>query len=71
MHPFSLKTAKNSIDWVAYKTTDKVPVKGKFKKVDITKNGEGETAKEAINSAQNSQFQLAVFLLLMLVETLN
>jgi hypothetical protein len=51
---FSLKTAKNSIDWVAYKTTDKLPVKGKFKKVDITKNGEGETAKEAINNAEFS-----------------
>ena len=51
---FSLKTAKNSIDWVAYKTTEKLPVKGKFKKVDITKNGEGETAKEAINSAEFS-----------------
>ena len=51
---FSLKTAKNSIDWVAYKTTDKLPVKGKFKKVDVTKNGEGDTAKEAINNAEFS-----------------
>lgn len=51
---FSLKTAKNSINWVAYKTTDKLPVKGKFKKVDITKNGDGETAKEAINDAEFS-----------------
>ena len=52
--PFSLKTAKNSINWVAYKTTDKLPVKGKFKKVNITKNGEGNTAKEAIDGAEFS-----------------
>lgn len=54
---FSLKTAKNSIDWVAYKTTEKLPVKGKFKKVTITKNGEGNTAKEAIN---NTEFTIPV-----------
>jgi polyisoprenoid-binding protein YceI len=53
-YPFSLKTAKNSIDWIGYKTTEKTPVKGKFKKVDITKNGEGNTAKEAINGAEFS-----------------
>ena len=51
---YSLKTAKNTVDWVAYKTTDKLPVKGKFKKVNITKNGEGNTAKDAINGAEFS-----------------
>lgn len=51
---FSLQRAKNSIEWVAYKTTDKVPVKGRFKKVSITKNGEGASAKEAINGAEFS-----------------
>ncbi len=56
-YPYSLKTAKNSIDWIAYKTTDKLPVKGKFKKVTITKNGEGNTAKEAIN---NTEFSIPV-----------
>ncbi|CAM1364296.1 conserved exported hypothetical protein [Tenacibaculum litopenaei] len=49
--PFSLQNAKNEIKWVAYKTTDKVPVKGQFKKVNITAGGEGNTAKEAINNA--------------------
>ena len=53
-YPFSLKTAKNTVNWVAYKTTDKLPVKGKFKKVNITKNGEANTAKEAINGAEFS-----------------
>ncbi len=52
--PFSLKTAKNTVHWIAYKTTDKLPVKGKFKKVDIIKNGDGNTAKEAINGAEFS-----------------
>ena len=54
---FSLKTAQNSIDWTAYKTTDKIAVKGEFKKVNITKNGEGSSAKEAI---QNAEFAIPV-----------
>ena len=52
--PFSLKNADNTIDWTAYKTTDKVGVKGQFKKVNITKGGEGDSAKEAINNAEFS-----------------
>jgi len=39
---FSLDKANNSINWVAYKTTDKIAVKGEFKKVNITKNGNGK-----------------------------
>ena len=54
---FSLKTAKNSIDWIGYKTTDKIAVKGKFKKITITKNGEGSTAEKAIH---NSEFSIPV-----------
>ena len=48
---YVLSEASNSINWVAYKTTDKVAVKGKFKKVDITSGGEGNSVKEAINNA--------------------
>jgi len=51
---FVLSKAKNSVDWVAYKTTEKIPVKGKFKKVNITSGGEGNTVKEAINNAEFS-----------------
>ncbi|CAM1372419.1 YceI family protein [Tenacibaculum xiamenense] len=51
---FSLQNAENTISWTAYKTTDKVPVKGHFKKVNITSGGEGDTAKEAINNAEFS-----------------
>jgi len=54
VYPFSLKKAKNTVDWVAYKTTDKIPVKGKFKKITILKKGEGNTAKEAINGTEFS-----------------
>lgn len=51
---FSLKEADNQINWTAYKTTEKKPVNGQFKKVDITLGGEGDTAKEAINNAEFS-----------------
>jgi polyisoprenoid-binding protein YceI len=51
---YVLSDASNSINWIAYKTTDKVAVKGKFKKVDITSGGEGNTVKEAINNADFS-----------------
>lgn len=51
---FVLKDATNSIQWTAYKTTEKVPVKGKFTKVSITAGGEGNSVKEAINNAEFS-----------------
>lgn len=49
---YSLKKAENAINFIAYKTTDKVPVKGMFKKITITKAGEGNSIKEAINGAE-------------------
>jgi len=55
--PFSLEKAKNEINFVAYKTTDKVPVGGQFKKVNIVAGGEGNSIKEAIN---NTQFSIPV-----------
>lgn len=48
----SLKKAENNINFIAYKTTDKVPVKGMFKEIKITKAGEGNSVKEAINGAE-------------------
>ncbi|MDG2194568.1 MAG: YceI family protein [Polaribacter sp.] len=51
---FSLNNAKNNINWTAYKTTDKIAVKGKFKKITITKNGDGNSVKEALNNAEFS-----------------
>jgi hypothetical protein len=54
---FSLKSAKNEISFVAYKTTEKVAVGGQFKKVDIHVGGEGNSVKEAIN---NTEFSIPV-----------
>lgn len=54
---FSLKNANNEIIFTAYKTTDKVPVGGQFKKVDIISGGEGNSIKEAIN---NTEFSIPV-----------
>lgn len=51
---FSLKNAKNEINFIAYKTSEKVPVGGQFKKVNITSGGEGGTIKEAFNNAEFS-----------------
>ncbi len=50
--PYSLKNADNNINFVAYKTTEKVPVKGTFKEVELLKGGEGNSVKEAINGAE-------------------
>lgn len=54
---FVLNDATNSIGWTAYKTTEKVPVKGKFTKVDIVSGGEGASVKEAIN---NTEFSIPI-----------
>lgn len=54
---FSLENAQNEINFVAYKTTDKVPVGGQFKSVDIVAGGEGNSIKEAIN---NTEFSIPV-----------
>ena len=54
---FSLKEAENNIGWTAYKTTEKIPVYGQFKKVNITANGDGNTIKEAIH---NTSFSIPV-----------
>lgn len=49
---FSLKTAKNDINFTAYKTTEKVPVKGVFTKIEVLKGGEGNSVKEAMNGVE-------------------
>ena len=51
---YSLSKAANEINFTAYKTTDKVPVGGQFKKVDIISGGNGNTIKEAINQTEFS-----------------
>ncbi len=51
---YSLFNANNKVNWTAYKTTEKKPVKGTFKTVNITKNGVGNSIKEAVNNAEFS-----------------
>ena len=51
---FVLNDATNSVQWTAYKTTEKVPVKGKFTQVNITSGGEGNSVKDAIHNAEFS-----------------
>ncbi len=54
---FVVNKAKNTIEWTAYKFTEKTGVKGKFKKVNVTAGGEGNTVKEAIH---NMEFSIPV-----------
>lgn len=54
---FAVENANNEINFVAYKTTEKVGVNGWFKKVDVLSGGEGNSVKEAIN---NTEFSIPV-----------
>lgn len=54
---YQLKEATNAVNWTAYKTTEKIPVKGKFTKVNITAGGEGNSIEEAIN---NTEFSIPI-----------
>lgn len=49
---YSLQNATNTIQFTAYKTTEKVPVRGVFKKAELTNGCEGNTIKDAINGAE-------------------
>jgi hypothetical protein len=49
---YSIDSNKTEINWVAYKTTDKVPVKGKFTKVSITKKNIGKTFSETLDGTE-------------------
>lgn len=51
---FLVNKALNTINFTAYKTTEKIGVKGQFKKVDILSNGKGNSIKEAINETEFS-----------------
>lgn len=49
------------VAWTAYKTTEKVPVKGDFTKFHFDKMGEGSTVAEVLN---NARFNIDAFSLL-------
>lgn len=46
---FSLVKDSTKVGFTAYKTTEKLPVGGKFMKIDITKSESGSTAMDAMN----------------------
>ncbi len=49
---FSIEQKTITINWTAYKTTDKVAVKGKFEEIIITSESEHDTSIEALNNVQ-------------------
>lgn len=49
---YAMEKATSTVSFTAYKTTEKIPVKGIFKTVRIGKNGEGASIKEAINGVE-------------------
>ena len=53
-YAYSLAKASNDVGFTAYKTTDKVPVKGSFKTVKIVGGGAGDSIADAINGAEFS-----------------
>lgn len=47
---FTVIDSSASIKWTAYKTTDKLPVSGIFKTINVTKSASGKTALLALNN---------------------
>ncbi len=43
-----------TVKWTAYKTTDKIPVSGKFEKIIIQKSAYGKSAVDAVNNVEFS-----------------
>lgn len=54
---FAVMNAKNEINFTAYKTTEKIPVGGQFKTIEVISGGEGNSVKDAI---QNTEFSIPV-----------
>ncbi|WP_139958175.1 YceI family protein [Flavicella sediminum] len=54
---YAIDANKTDINWTAYKTTDKVPVKGKFTLLNITKASPATTLTETLN---NTEFSIPV-----------
>lgn len=51
---FSLVQDSTKVSFTAYKTTEKLPVGGMFKKINFTKTNSGATAMEALNGTEFS-----------------
>ncbi|WP_258097325.1 YceI family protein [Marinoscillum pacificum] len=51
---YAIVAGSAKANFTAYKTTDKLPVGGTFKTINITKSGEGETALKALDGTEFS-----------------
>lgn len=51
---FTVDANKTEINWTAYKTTDKIPVKGKFTQLLIKQNTAGKTFSKALDGTSFS-----------------
>lgn len=51
---YSIEPKTTTITWTAFKTSDKIPVKGTFTKLNIEKAKPGSTALEALNGVKFS-----------------
>lgn len=49
---YVIDAANSSVQWTAYKTTDKLPVKGTFKEINITASNDGKSSVEAIEGLE-------------------
>ena len=45
---YIVDAANSSVQWTAYKTTDKLPVKGTFKEINITASNDGNSSVDAL-----------------------
>ena len=51
---YSVEQKTTTINWIAYKTNDKIPVKGQFTKLNIEDQSKSKTALEALNNLKFS-----------------
>ena len=49
---YSVDPKTSVIKWTAYKTTEKIPVSGTFKTIEVTNSKEANSAKEAFNGIE-------------------
>ena len=49
---FHINAANSSVEWTAYKTTDKLPVKGTFTEINILKSSDGNSPTEALEGVE-------------------
>ena len=46
---YTVEPKTTTVNWIAYKTSDKIPVKGQFTKLNIENSSKSKTALEALN----------------------